>query len=196
VNIIGVNNIIKNVGVIMDGSNHISSLISEIDGDIFTALPSRSPLRGGGEAELIYSYEEKQTTMRYELGKGAHSVYALQYHLVQVVKQRKKVLENGVIDLLKQKIREISGTFEAEVLNLECDKDHFHLIFKAKPTLDMPRYINAVKPITSREIQRNFPKVKRKLWKGVLWSPSYFLATTGQVTLDVLKKYVEEQGNA
>jgi len=134
--------------------------------------------------------------MRYRLDKGAHSVYALQYHLVQVVKYRRKVLENGVVDLLKQKVREISESFQVEVLNLECDKDHFHMIFKAKPTLNMPRYINAIKTITSREIQRRFPEIKRKLWKGVFWSPSYFLATTGQVTLDVLKKYVEGQGRA
>lgn len=97
---------------------------------------------------------------------------------------------------MKQKAREISDSFDVDVLNIECDKDHFHMIFKAKPTLDMPRYINAIKTITSREIQRNFPEVKEKLWKGSFWSPSYFLATTGQVTLDVLKKYVEEQGNA
>jgi len=134
--------------------------------------------------------------MRYELNKGAHSVYALQYHLVQVVKYRKKVLENGVVDLLKQKVREISGSFGVDVLDLECDKDYFHMIFKAKPTLDIPRYINAIKTITSREIQRNFPEVKKKLWSGVFWSPSYFLATTGQVTLDVLKKYVEAQSHA
>lgn len=134
--------------------------------------------------------------MRYELDKGAHSVYALQYHLVQVVKYRKKVLEDGVIDLLKQKIREISESFEVDVLNLECDRDHFHMIFKAKPTLDIPRYINAVKTITSREIQRKFPEVRKQLWGSVFWSPSYFLATTGQVTLDVLKKYVEGQGHA
>lgn len=135
--------------------------------------------------------------MKYKLDKGAHSVYALQHHLVQVVKYRRQVFENEkIVDFLKQKIREISESFDVDVLNLECDKDHFHMLFKAKPTLDIPRYINAIKTITSREIQRNFPEVKEKLWKGVFWSPSYFLATTGQVTLDVLKKYVEEQGNA
>ncbi|MEM3403745.1 MAG: IS200/IS605 family transposase [Nitrososphaeria archaeon] len=135
--------------------------------------------------------------MKYKLDRGAHSVYALQYHLVQVVKYRRQVFENEkIVDFLKQKIREISESFDVDVLNIECNKDHFHMLFKAKPTLDMPRYINAIKTITSREIQRNFPEVKEKLWKGVFWSPSYFLATTGQVTLDVLKKYVEEQGNA
>ena len=49
------------------------------------------------------------------------------------------------------------------------------------------------KTITSREIQRNFPVVKKELWKGKFWSPSYFLATSGQVTLDVMKKYVDSQ---
>ena len=135
--------------------------------------------------------------MKYKLDKCAHSVYALQYHFVQVVKYRREVFENDeIIDFLKQKVREISERFEVNVLNIECDRDHFHMIFKAKPTLDIPKYINAIKTITSREIQRNFPEVKAKLWKGVFWSPSYFLATTGQVTLNVLKKYVEDQGHA
>jgi REP element-mobilizing transposase RayT len=68
------------------------------------------------------------------------------------------------------------------------------MLFKARPTLDIPRYVNAIKTITSREIQKKFPEVRERLWKGMFWSRSYFLATTGQVTLDVLKKYVENQG--
>jgi putative transposase len=95
---------------------------------------------------------------------------------------------------LKQKVREINESFDVEIIDLECDNDHFHMIFKAKPTLDIPRYINALKTISFRELQRNFPNIKKQLWKGILWSPSYFLATTGQVTLDVLKRYVENQG--
>ena len=133
--------------------------------------------------------------MGYKLDKSSHSVYALQYHLVQCVKYRRKVLDDkDIIDFLKQKISGISNSFEVEVLNVECDKDHFHMLFKSKPTLDMPKYLNAVKTITSREIQRKFPEVKKKLWKNAFWSRSYFLATTGQVTLDQLKKYVEAQG--
>jgi len=133
--------------------------------------------------------------MAYELDKGSHSVYALQYHLVQCVKYRKKALVNDkIIDLLKTKIYEISETFRVTVLNIECDKDHFHMLFKSKPTLDIPRYMNAIKTITSREIQRNFPDIQKLLWNNTFWSPSYFLATTGQVTLDQLRKYVDGQG--
>ena len=132
--------------------------------------------------------------MIYDLDKGAHSVYSLYYHFIQVVKYRKKVFVNdAIVDLLKTKTREIAHTFDVNILDIECDKDHFHMLFKASPRLNIPQFINAVKTITSREIQRNFPKVKKELWEGKFWSPSYFLATSGQVTLDVLKKYVDSQ---
>jgi putative transposase len=133
--------------------------------------------------------------MKYQLSKGAHSVYALQYHFVQCVKYRRDALvEPTVVEFLKNKIHEISETFEVNVLNIEADRNHFHMIFEAKPTLDIPRYINALKTITSREIRRNFPEVKETLKRGTFWSRSYFLATTGQVSLDRLKQYVESQG--
>jgi len=132
--------------------------------------------------------------MKYGLDKGAHSVYALQYHLILVVKYRREVFTSDrIIDFFKQKANEISDTFSVNILNQECSKDHVHIIFKAKPTLDAPRYLNALKTITSREIRRNFPEVKERLWKDAFWSRSYFLATTGEVTLDVLKRYVEDQ---
>jgi len=111
------------------------------------------------------------------------------------VKYRREALVNLlVVDLLKTKIHQISETFEVDVLNIECDKDHFHMIFRTKPTLDIPKYINTIKTISSREIRRNFPEVKQLLWKDAFWSRSYFIASTGQVTLPILMKYVENQG--
>ena len=122
-------------------------------------------------------------------------MFALQYHLVMVVKYRKKVFDKPeIVELLKRKTKEISNTFEVEILDQECDLDHIHIIFKARPTLDITKYLNALKTISSREIRRNFPEIKKKLWKDAFWSPSYCLITTGQVTLDQLKKYVENQG--
>ena len=118
----------------------------------------------------------------------------LYYQFVQVVKYRKKVFVNdAIVDLLNTETGEIAHTFDVDILEMECDKDHSHMLFRASPWLNIPQFINAVKTITSREIQRNFPDVKKELWKGKFWSPSYFLATSGQVTLDVLKKYVDSQ---
>jgi putative transposase len=132
--------------------------------------------------------------MPYDLDKGPHSVYSLHYHLIQVVKYRKKVfVDDSMVDFLKMKTREIADTFQVNILEIECDRDHFHMLFKPTPKLNIPKFINAIKTITSREIQRKFPEVKKELWKGKFWSPSYFLATSGQVTLDILKKYVDSQ---
>ena len=132
--------------------------------------------------------------MSYNLNKSMHSVYALQYPFIQVVKYRRKIfMDDKIIDFFKQIIRRISESFEVVVIDLECDKDHFHMIFRSKPTLDIPKYINVLKTISSREIQRNFQD-KKHLGRHVFWSPSYFLATISHGTLDVLKKYVEDQG--
>ncbi|MEM0299013.1 MAG: IS200/IS605 family transposase [Thermoplasmata archaeon] len=123
--------------------------------------------------------------MSYNLNRGAHSVYALQYHFIQVVKYIMHIFkDNKIIDFFKQIIRRISESFEVVVIDLECDKDHFHMIFRLKPNLDIPKYINVLKTIYSREIQRKYPDKKHL----------YSLATAGQVTLDVLKKCVENQG--
>ncbi|MCL4323349.1 MAG: IS200/IS605 family transposase [Candidatus Thermoplasmatota archaeon] len=132
--------------------------------------------------------------MSHDLDKGAHSVYSLYYHFIQVVKYRRKVFINDeLVDFLKTKVREIADRFNVEVVSMECDKDHFHMLFKGTPVLKITEFVNAVKAITSREIQRKFPGVRKVLWKGKMWSPSYFLATSGQVTLPVLMKYVESQ---
>ena len=79
---------------------------------------------------------EITVTMKYKLDKGAHSVYSLQYHLVFVVKYR-RFTNDRIIDFLKQKIHEISETFDVDILAIECGKDHTHILFKAKPTLDI-----------------------------------------------------------
>ena len=58
----------------------------------------------------------------------------------------------------------------------------------------MTKYINSIKGVSSRKLFLEFPEIKLKLWKGHLWSRPYCLLTTGQTTLDILKRYVESQG--
>jgi len=111
--------------------------------------------------------------MAYDLDKGALSVYSLYYHFIQVVKYRRKVFINdAMVDFLEMKTREIAETFDADILDMECDRDHFHMLFKSTPGLNIPQFINAVRTITSREIQRNFPEARKEPWKGRFWSPS------------------------
>ena len=111
------------------------------------------------------------------------------------MKYRRKIfLEDKIIERLKQITKKVSGDFGVEIVNQETDKDHIHILFKSNPKTDLTKLINSLKGVSSRLLFKEFPEIKKKLWTGALWSPSYFLITTGQVTLDQLKKYVESQG--
>ena len=132
---------------------------------------------------------------KYTFDKTSHAVFTLNYHLIICVKYRRKVFDNDtIINELKERTRRIAGGFDIEIINQECDKDHTHILFKAKPSTDLVKFINSLKGATSRIIRLKFPEVKKKLWKDMFWSKSYCLITTGQTTLDQLKKYVENQG--
>lgn len=132
--------------------------------------------------------------MKYTFDKSSHSVYTLNYHFIACVKYRRKVFTNDVIiNELKERTKNIAKGFDITIINQECDKDHTHILFSAKPSSNLVKFINSLKGATAKAIRHRFPEVKKYLWKDVFWSSSYCLITTGQVTLDQLKKYVEEQ---
>ena len=131
-----------------------------------------------------------------EYHKEPHRVYSLIYHLIVVGNYRQRVfLENsGIIEAVKTKIVELSKNFEVNVVEIECGIDHVHLLISAKPTLDIPKYINIIKGHSSRFLRKEYKSfLGDKLWGNHSWSPSYFIASTGNVSIDVLKQYVEKQ---
>jgi len=125
-----------------------------------------------------------------------HSVFLLQYHLILVTKYRRQVIDNEICKRLKEIFEYIAikDQYKLKIIEFNHDKDHLHILFKAEPKSEISKFINAYKSASSRLIKKEFPKVKEKLWKEYFWSRSFFLATTGGVTLEVLKQYVESQG--
>lgn len=130
-----------------------------------------------------------------KLDKGTNGVYSLMYHFITCVKYRRKVFINdAIINRLKELIVQISNDYDVKVIEQECGDDHIHILIRCKPTLDFKSYIQALKGRTARALRKEFPDLlKDKLWGNHFWSPSYYLATTGNITLDTLIKYVEEQ---
>ena len=131
----------------------------------------------------------------YKTDKSCNATFSLYYHLITVVKYRKKVfVKDDIISNLKSIIEKISEDYDVEIIEQECGVDHLHLLFKAKPTLNITKYINILKGHSSRKIRELYKDfLKDKLWGDSFWSPSYFLATTGNVTVDILKEYIENQ---
>ena len=131
----------------------------------------------------------------YHLDKTNNCVFSLCYHFITVVKYRQKVFtEDNIISDLKVIMDKIALEFEVDIIEQECGEDHIHMLFRTKPTLDMTKFINILKGRSSRELREKYKNfLKNKLWGDSFWSPSYFLATTGNVMIDILKEYIQNQ---
>ncbi|KGX85220.1 IS200/IS605 family transposase [Pontibacillus litoralis] len=129
-----------------------------------------------------------------KLDSNNHSVFLLHYHLVLVVKYRRNVFDDDMSEYAKDMFVRLSEKYNVTLIEWNHDIDHVHILFKAHPNTEMTKFINAYKSASSRLIKRDFPQVKKKLWKEMFWSRSFCLVTTGGATLDVVEKYIENQG--
>jgi len=144
---------------------------------------------------MKYSVACYNKTMKYKLDKGSHSIYTIQFHLVMCVKYRRKVLVDKVSNRLKEIVLEVAKSFGIEVIQQETDLDHIHILFSSRPSIAPSRFVNSLKSVSSRLLRKEFGDyLKQYLWNGKFWSDSYFIASTGQVTLEDIKHYVESQG--
>jgi len=123
-----------------------------------------------------------------------HSVFSLNYHLILVIKYRRKVISEKIKQRLIEIFEYICGNYNISAIEINSDLDHLHVLFKAHPNSELSKFINAYKSATSRLIKKEFPEIKDSLWADSFWSKSFFLATTGGVTLDTLRQYIETQG--
>lgn len=129
-----------------------------------------------------------------EYHRTTHAVYGLQYHIVFVTKYRQKCINQEIGERLKQEfIRLIEGR-EGRVLAIEVMEDHVHILAELSPKYAIASEIAMLKGVTARILRRDYKEyITPYLWKGKFWSGSYFIASSGGVTLDVLKQYVENQ---
>lgn len=129
-----------------------------------------------------------------KLDNNNHSVFLMYYHLVLVIKYRRDVIDKEISDRLREIFEYIAPNYNITIAEWNDDKDHIHILFKGQPNTELSKFINAYKSASSRLIKKEFPKIKEKLWKEYFWSKSFCLLTTGGVTIDVIKKYIEKQG--
>ena len=129
-----------------------------------------------------------------KLDNNNHSVFSMYYHLILVVKYRKKVFDDSISDYARSIFEKIAPSYNISLLEWNHDADHVHIMFKAQPNSELSKFINAYKSASSRLIKRDFPELSNKLWKEYFWSQSFCLLTTGGAPIEVIKKYIETQG--
>lgn len=118
-------------------------------------------------------------------------VFACQYHVIFCPKYRRKVLVGEVEQRLKAIAREVAVEMDVDILEMETDQDHIHLLVSVDPQWGVNRFVKMLKSRSSRLLRAEFPHLRRKL--PTMWSNSYFVTTVGGAPLAVVKQYIENQ---
>ncbi len=126
------------------------------------------------------------------LRRSSHAVYDLKYHFVWIPKYRKRILTPEIADYAKQVFRKTAEEYDMVIDTVEVVEDHVHIFLEAPPRLSPSRIVQILKSISARELFREFPRLRRQLWGGKLWSRGYFVRAVGdEVTADVIRRYIE-----
>jgi putative transposase len=128
-----------------------------------------------------------------EIRSNNNIVYRCNYQVVWCPKYRRPVLVDPVDQRLKQIIAEVCTERDAPIGAVETMPDHVHLLVSCDPQFGIHRLVKQIKGRSSRLLRTEFPHLKSRL--PTLWTNSYFVATTGGATLQVIKRYVENQRN-
>lgn len=128
------------------------------------------------------------------LDSNNHSVFMLHYHLIMCVKYRNKVINDNISNRLKEIFEKIAPAYNITLEEWNHDNDHVHILFKGQPNTEISKFINAYKSASSRLIKKEFPEIRKSLWKEMFWSQSFCLLTTGGATVDIIQQYIQSQG--
>ena len=117
--------------------------------------------------------------------------YSCKYHVVWCPKYRRKILVDKLENRLKQIIKEVCEEREAALMEIECDKDHVHILVEVDPQYGIHKLIKQIKGRSSKILREEFPFLKNIL--PTLWTNSYFVSTVGGTPISVVKGYIENQ---
>ena len=124
-----------------------------------------------------------------------HSVFLLQYHLIMSTKYRRKVIDDKVSHRLKEMFLYIAPSYNITLEEWNHDSDHVHILFRGQPNTEISKFINAYKSASSRLIKKEYQDIRKSLWKEMFWSQSFCLISTGGATADVIRQYIQTQGD-
>ena len=123
-----------------------------------------------------------------------HSVFSLNYHLILVVKYRRKVISDEISGRLREIFEAIQPAYHVTLQEWNHDRDYVHILFSAHPKSELSKFLNAYKSASSRLIKKEYPEIRKQLWKEYFWSRSFCLISTGGATNEIIRAYIERQG--
>ena len=120
-----------------------------------------------------------------------HLIYSCQYHVVFCPKYRRKVLINGIDERVKELFQQIANEKQFQILDMEIMPDHVHLLIDCNPKFGIMECVKALKRQSSHILREEYPELNSKL--PTLWTRDCFVSTVGSVSLETIKRYIEDQ---
>ena len=120
-------------------------------------------------------------------------VYNIGYHIVWSTKYRRKVIIGDIDRRIKDIFLSVSQEFDFKIVEMEVMPDHCHVFVSCHPKIPPSQIVKYLKGISARKLFIEFPSIKRKLWGGHLWNPSYYIGTVGNMSKDIVLKYIQNQ---
>ena len=126
-----------------------------------------------------------------ELVFNRNCFYQTAYHVVWCPKYRRSVLTGTVAESLSVLLSEVCEENNWKILNLEIQPDHIHLFVSIPPSKSVSEAVKRLKGTTARKLFLKHPELKKQLWDGHLWSPTYYVGTAGNVSAETIRRYIE-----
>ena len=126
--------------------------------------------------------------------KSSHTTYDIKFHLVWITKYRKTILIGEIAKRARELIREVCRTWDVEIIRGHVSKDHVHIFVSVPPHISVSKLMQSIKGKSSRKMMSEFRNLSKEFWGRHIWGRGYFVASSGNVTDEVIMQYIELQG--
>jgi putative transposase len=126
-----------------------------------------------------------------DIKENRNCVYQTAYHVVWCPRYRKSVLSGPIAGELNSLIDALCAENGWAIVAKEIQPDHIHLCLSFPPAISIAQAMKVLKGTTARKLFIKFPWLRKKVYGGGLWSPSYYAGTAGNVSAETIRRYIE-----
>jgi putative transposase len=123
--------------------------------------------------------------------KTSHGVYDLKYHVVWITKYRRPILRGEVALRARDLIRQTCDALDIVIETGHVSRDHVHLLLSIPPQVSVSEAVRRMKGRSSRLLLQEYAELRRVYWGRHLWARGFFAVSTGNVTEDMVREYID-----
>jgi putative transposase len=131
-----------------------------------------------------------------DYSKTSHTVFYHRLHIVWITKYRYRVLQGELRVRLREIIAQVADSMGIKIVNGVLSSDHVHIFAEIPPHVTVSDFVKHAKGSSSRKIQVEYPKIRKKYWGCHFWGRGFFISTSGNVTDDIINNYINNHSDA